>query len=618
MNDAGFSFTRLTLKGEGVSDASITFQSGLNVVVGPSDTGKTFIVQCIDFMLGASHPPKEIPEAKDYQFLQLALCPSNNSDCQYILERSLRGGDLRLMCPGEPTRVIAGKHQPDNNETLSHFLLSLSGLTGKNIRTNKAGKTRQLSFRDIARLILIDEESIISERSPIFTGQRTSATAESNVFRLLLTGSDDSSIISKESPKIIKVRQQGKVEILDQLVEGAYEKLHLFGLPGEISILKAELNRLDSLLKIVSDDLSTEQRTVASVEEQRKNAWTQLRQIESRIEVLIELQKRFNLLREQYTSDLKRLNSISEVSVRLGQLNESRCPVCGAEAQHHAYDHEKVYSSPAEVAQACDAESHKIRSLIVDLDATLQNNIEELERLKGEKVSNQEHLRIANDDIQNLLQPRLQTLLEKYSKCQAQREVYRRAFELHEQIEEWSSLKAKATLRRSSLSTDSPIAAIESLEIDKFCRVVESILKTWNFPYLDRVSFSEADNDLIISGLRRASHGKGVRSIFHAAFNLAILKYCREINFPHPGLVIIDSPLVVYREPDKDEGDFSRDLKNAFYYSLATDYLNNQIIIMENDDPPADLDSTVNVIKFTGADYGRQGFIPIKNGVGNK
>jgi hypothetical protein len=80
---------------------------------------------------------------------------------------------------------------------------------------------------------------------------------------------------------------------------------------------------------------------------------------------------------------------------------------------------------------------------------------------------------------------------------------------------------------------------------------------------------------------------------------------------PHPGFVLIDSPLVVYREPDTDEGGFSHDVKDAFYRSIAEDFSASQVIIFENEDPPADLDADANVIRFTGAPHGRQGFIPI-------
>ena len=84
---------------------------------------------------------------------------------------------------------------------------------------------------------------------------------------------------------------------------------------------------------------------------------------------------------------------------------------------------------------------------------------------------------------------------------------------------------------------------------------------------------------------------------------------------PHPGFVVLDSPLVVYREPDAGEDGFSEDVKNSFYESLA-DYEGTQVLILENEDPPSQLEASANIIKFTGTDRGRRGFIPLMNETG--
>jgi hypothetical protein len=76
---------------------------------------------------------------------------------------------------------------------------------------------------------------------------------------------------------------------------------------------------------------------------------------------------------------------------------------------------------------------------------------------------------------------------------------------------------------------------------------------------------------------------------------------------------VIDSPLVVYRQPDAGEEGFSSDVKLAFYYDLSQSYQDAQVIVIENDAPPDDLDTAnaVNVIRFTGTNQGRRGFIPV-------
>src|SRR3546814_16286533 len=55
--------------------------------------------------------------------------------------------------------------------------------------------------------------------------------------------------------------------------------------------------------------------------------------------------------------------------------------------------------------------------------------------------------------------------------------------------------------------------------------------------------------DLIIDGKRRRNNGKGVRAIPHAAFKVALLTFCRSRGLPHPGFLVLDTPLITYRHP---------------------------------------------------------------------
>src|SRR5687767_9591533 len=119
--NTGFILKSLRLRGPGVEDASLTFTRGLNVIAGPSDTGKTFIVECIDFALGSGNEPREIARAKSYTSIFLEVEGADGT--VYLLERGLRGGDIRVTAEGRDARTIAAKHDPTTSETVSHLLL---------------------------------------------------------------------------------------------------------------------------------------------------------------------------------------------------------------------------------------------------------------------------------------------------------------------------------------------------------------------------------------------------------------------------------------------------------------------------------------------------------------
>lgn len=605
----GFQIRRLTLVGRGVPNAEVQFREGLNVVSGPSDTGKTFIVQCIDYMLGGRDAPESIPEAAQYETVRLSLNVSVDDD-EVVLERSIRGGDFKLLSAGKADQHLSAKHSAAAKDSVSQYLLGLAGLAEKKVRTNKQGKTRDVSFRDLARLVLVDEETVISKTSPILTGQYTTGTAESAVFRLLLTGVDDSSLISSEDPKVAKGRQAGKVEMLDLLLNQTKGRMAEMQLPGDVQAWQGQLAEIETLFEAAQKELAVEQLSAAQLEGKRRAELNALRQLESRSGVLRELQRRFALLEQQYLSDLRRLESIAEAGTRLGQMNEERCPVCGAAAEHQEHDHQKASAAPEDVAQSCLAEAAKIRLLISDLHLTRSDNDREIVRLEGLTLEARERIRMVATQLSEMLKPRVELALQRLRESQTRRDTYRRALELHGRVNELQGLLGKLGPAASGKGAELESARVRSDEAEAFSQEVESLLRAWHFPGLDRVTFSESDQDIVISGRTRASHGKGVRAIAHAAFNLALLNFCLKAEKPHPGFALIDSPLVVYREPDMDEGGFSHDVKDAFYRSIAEEFRASQVIIFENEDPPSDLGADANIIKFTGASHGRQGFIP--------
>jgi len=59
--------------GPGKEAVEFSFKPGFNILYGSSDTGKTFLVEAIDFMLGAGDDLRDIPERVGYDSIQLGL-----------------------------------------------------------------------------------------------------------------------------------------------------------------------------------------------------------------------------------------------------------------------------------------------------------------------------------------------------------------------------------------------------------------------------------------------------------------------------------------------------------------------------------------------------------------
>jgi len=513
MSDIGYFITRLTLDGPEVESAVIELSDGLNVISGPSNTGKTYIAQCIDFVLGASKSPEDIVEARPYDRARVALTARSKAD-EYELSRSLRGGDITLTTSDGSSKSLNGKHSPSSIDTVSYFLLSLCGLAGKKVLKNQRGTTRTVSFRDIARLTLVDEESIIKRESPIHSGRPTDSTVEQSVFRLLLTGVDDSSVVESKEVKVQKAESRGKSEILDSLEGELRGRLAEMNADESADEVRTRRQRLDDALAGVSNSLDEQRANASSVEEERRSAWKALQRVEARQQVISQLRERFALLSEQYNSDLERLTSIAEVGARLGELKEECCPVCGALAEHHNVEHGEEGASPDMVAMASVAESRKVHTLLADLGKTIVDTADEAANLGTDRTSLEGTLREVTERLQRELRPNVRIALDDYKELHRERTSLDELLSLHSQLEQIASLR-QAQENEKLEKSESIVTKVSVAETENFCLEIQTLFEEWQLPNADRVVFSEDAQDIVVSGRPRSSDGKGVRAITH-------------------------------------------------------------------------------------------------------
>ena len=159
--------------------SDVNLINGVNVICGASDTGKSYLAEAIDYMLGGSKL-RPIPEADKYDRIMLEITSGEKS---YIITRSINGGDFSLINSDninekvEPL-ILNATHEHGRTDNLSGFLLEKIGLLNKKILFSSSKlTTRSLSFRNIARLVIIQEEEIQTKGSPFWDGEFTLKTS---------------------------------------------------------------------------------------------------------------------------------------------------------------------------------------------------------------------------------------------------------------------------------------------------------------------------------------------------------------------------------------------------------------------------------------------------------
>jgi hypothetical protein len=619
----GFRLRFLGFFGPQKQPATVDFGPGLNVLYGASNAGKSFIVEAIDFMLGGGQALRDIPERVGYDLVLLGIQTFDGR--AFTVWRSVEGGGFKLfeglhsVPPTEDVqhKVMAEQHSEKNEANLSWFLLDLCGLSGKRVRRNARGETNSLSFRNIARLMIVNETEITQQTSPLFDGNPTANTPNLATFRLLLTGTDDSALVANAKREPEELSREAQLQLLDQLLEDYRERLReLTKTPKE---LEEQLERIDTSLRQQTAQVSTTETAFQEAAWKRRELRKRLEEGRSRHEDVAALLERFTLLDRHYASDIERLRAMEEGGTLFNVLGSTFCPLCGAAPEHHLAETDCEGNIEA-VIDAARKEIRKIEVLRSELALTVRDLAREGANLEKRLPVLVQELSAISASVDELIAPKLSSLRKSYSEFADKRAEVREALAHYATVQDMERRRADLAERAEAEKVGELASAeVPTTIADSFAQTVESILMEWHFPEAGRVYFDAKARDLVISGKARSAFGKGLRAVTHAAFTLGLLAVCRERRTPHTGFVVLDSPLLAYREPDGKEDDLrGTDLQEKFYIYLQSLPDDRQVIVVENTDPPASITAHEQSLMFTkNPHHGRYGLFPVEPIVGD-
>lgn len=606
----GFYFKELRVIGKDKEPAIIKLDNSLNLISGPSNTGKSYIFQCIDFMLGAQSKPKSIKQSTGYEKMLLNL--STYEKEEFTIIRDLFDSKIEFIEGSidnygkvAPKELKSKKGKSNREENISGFLLNLMNLKGCQLKKNVSNEKQEISFRNLKKICLVNEEEVISEISPIYTGQYTEETLETSLFKLLLSGRDDDELETIEPIKTFKIRVNSKIELLKEELSDK-EKI-IFNLDNKLKEIKVESVNLK--IEELTSVLNENQKELFVEEEKRQKIWREIEIIKNKVNQLEHLEKKFELLNQHYDSDLKRLDFINEGGQLIDQLADKNCPVCN-----------KIFG-----ADVSNLDKEFIEAIQKEADKILIKKKELLEVLNNLKIEKEEAIKDYNllknsfedidKKIKNTIAPLRQineNQLREFLKIKDQ------TVQLELFKEEVAKINQDILYYQNKLQTRNVRGEERNLDKEVYDKLVEDInyfLSAWKLGAKE-VLFDPDKNDIIINGDERRNHGKGYRAIYLAAFVLGLLRYCLKNDKPHPRFIVIDSPLTTYKEKDKVvEKDLKSETIQEDFFETISQFCsenNIQVIILDNKQPTKE-HKNLNHIHFTGnVNSGRIGFYPVK------
>ena len=105
-----FYIEKIIVTGSGKTDSIIELSNGVNIIYGPSNTGKTYIVRCIDYMFGSEREPIDI--STGYQYIKIIV----RTQCGTIT-MSRKIGENKIEVSSNDNNVPSGKYAPKASRT---------------------------------------------------------------------------------------------------------------------------------------------------------------------------------------------------------------------------------------------------------------------------------------------------------------------------------------------------------------------------------------------------------------------------------------------------------------------------------------------------------------------
>lgn len=571
----GIYIRSLILESDSKESVEIRFKKGLNIISGSSNTGKSYIYECINYVLGGSKSPKDIIEAREYGRFILEIEGYDGIVNTIVRER--KGKITNYNCEYKEInnnigQTLSQKFKADNSKNISTVLTNLCNINYSKVISTYTGKINNFTFREMIHLNMIDEERVINTKSIVYdkNGGFTKAKNES-VFRIITSGKDDSDINSNTKKK----KENTNIDFARKFVDEMKKELGENYVESDCLV---ELNEIDNRIKFTKKEIEDYNKKINDLKYKIQEKSSEEEVIEKKKAYIEETIKRFKLLKKNHEFDIERLDFIDESKFYLEQLENLECPICGNERI-------EIYND-SNFTEALIAEKRKLLSQINDLEFTIFESELQREIYEKELINIKERIIEENDNIENSIKNGLNIKIELLERLMESKQKLILKYQLNNKVKSLTKL-INDNKSDSENSNNNYKRRIESKVIQEIIDIAKNILLDSKvFDNVD-ISFNYSMMDLTINNADKETYGKGYRALINSAFCIAINKYMNNKRLPNLGFVIIDSPLTAFKDKENKEK-INEEVKVEFYNTLNS-IRDIQIIIIENQEPPVEL-----------------------------
>lgn len=597
---------KLVVKGENRPTKEIDFKLENTLIQGSSDTGKSYILNCVYYCLGGTDIPEDIGYSNGYTVFILTF--SLNSKIYSIIRNY--AFTTNCICEGE---IYEEKPQKKLviDKNFNDFFISNLGISDNKILV-KSGKLGNITLSNLKHFSFFYEDKTLAKDFFISQKDKTKLIERRSLFSFLISNQDDKNLeLSTSNDE--KLRLDGKISVYKNELSSLKEwyTLNNFDIQTPIDSINEELFVLETLIESKMDLKISNQKTINELNLNLNKLRNNKDTCQLEINKLIENITNFHTLNQKYDSDKERLISILNAHLVFDNFLDHNCPICNSIIQENSLEKIEIIK---------DSIEYEIKKINV-LQTELKNLIPDLEE---ELFTEELNLALIDEEINNNLSQQFQVKaaadLQELKDLTNRKNILENSIIVSEKIVNMDKL-----INSSLLIKNKRVKVVRELSThyDKITTKCSDLLGLWGVAGINSLYISNEEMDLMINQRSRKSFGKGKRAIFLTAFAISLMQYSLETGSHHLGFLIIDSPLVTHKDPkhgiqsldnnddlDMEINDYTNISVAQKFYKWLTNYNGvGQIIIIENDAPNLDYMSNFNYIEFTGNEqFGRRGF----------
>ena len=497
---------KIYLTGKGVADSGIDLTPGLNIIYGPSETGKSYVTKCIKFMYGKKD--SEIDDTFGFDTVHMLLDVDGKT---LTLERRL--DEEKIKVSGNVDGIENGDYSiASGKKRIGDLWLLLMGITEpiQIIKKNDYSSER-LNFSSLWHMFLVDEDTISKPESILMPSQYTKWSKTKAAILFLMLGDN---FLKENDPKEKKNAKE-KRKAVELFINSRISSLASRKLLLKENYKGFTAEELQKKIGDVLNAIESAEKEMNAAIIKSKVLTEEIVEIDGQLTESRALRNRYSALRSQYRSDIRRLTFIAEGDIK-GENNKkpATCPFCGVGEIKAIKNKSIVEPAKSEVEKLVP----KISDL-QDAQEELKELINQLETRRAEAVTEKESLDL---QIKSQMRPKISDLQDHLLE-------YKLAIEFSKKEEVLTVIEKDMADELKKYETEDGL----ELKFDVDAHYTDDIMKRWDtimdtlfrecrYDRYDIAVFSKNTFDVTVNGHAKKTFGEGYRAFVNVLIVLTL------------------------------------------------------------------------------------------------